>query len=254
MDYQKIEKTALLGRRVRNILVYGFLTFWGILVLFPFYWMLLTSFKTYGEAIQVPPTLWPRNFTTEAYYNIFHMGISFWQYASNSIIVTCGVIVLQCLVMIPAAYSFAKRQFIGKGIAWAIVISALMIPGTCTYVPIYMMMAKAGLIPSLWPQIIPHGCNVFGIFMLRQAFKQIPDELIESARLDSATELQIVTRIMLPMAKASMVTIAMFSFIGTWNSYFWPKMISKSDASRTIAVGVQQLKNTFAGLIIIDFS
>jgi len=218
-----------------------------IVFVFPFYWMIVTSFKTYGEAIQVPPTLWPKNFTFEAYVNIYNLGINFWDYAKNSVIVTAGVIVLQCLVMIPAAYAFAKRQFAGKGIAWAVVISALMIPGTCTYVPIYLMLAKAGLIPSLWPQIIPHGCNVFGIFMLRQAFKQVPDELLESARLDSATEMQIVLRIMLPMAKAALITICLFSFIGTWNSYFWPLVMTNNDKYRPLTMYIERVQDADVG-------
>lgn len=218
-----------------------------IIFVFPFYWMFITSFKTYGEAIQVPPTLWPKNFTTEAYTAIFNMGISFERYAYNSITVTLAVVLLQCLVMIPAAYAFAKRQFIGKGFAWAIIISAMMIPGTCTYVPIYMLMAKLGMIPSLWPQIIPHGCSVFGIFMLRQAFKQVPDELLESARLDSATELQIVTRIMLPIAKSALITLCLFSFIGTWNSYFWPLVMTNNDKYRPLTMYIERVQDADVG-------
>lgn len=218
-----------------------------IIFVFPFYWMFITSFKTYGESIQVPPTLWPKNFTIEGYSAIFNMGISFKQYAINSITVSISVVVLQCLIMVPAAYAFAKRQFIGKGLAWAVIISAMMIPGTCTYVPIYMLMAKAGMIPSLWPQIIPHGCSVFGIFMMRQAFKQVPDELLESARLDSATELQIVTRIMMPIAKSALITLCLFSFIGTWNSYFWPLVMTNNDKYRPLTMYIERVQDADVG-------
>ena len=180
---------------------------------FPFYWMLSTAFKTYGEAILTPPTLWPQDFTLENFINISEMGIGIGRYYLNTIAVTLSIIVIQLVVMVPAAYAFSKYRFKGQGILFGIVLVAFMIPGQITYISTYLMMAQAKLINSLWPQILPFGANAFGIFMLRQGFKQIPDEIVESARLDAATELQIMSRIMLPMCKSSMITVAMFSFI-----------------------------------------
>ena len=104
-------------------------------------------------------------------------------------------------------------------------------------------------INSLWPQILPFATNSFGIFMLRQAFKQIPDELVESARLDNASELQIMTRIMLPMAKSSMVTIAMFSFVSHWNAYFWPLVMTNNDKYRPLTMYIEKIKDAEYGLI-----
>ena len=142
-----------------------------------------------------------------------------------------------------------KRKFFGKGLCWSIVLVAFMIPGQVTYIPIYLMMAKARMINSLWPQILPFATNSFGIFMLRQAFKQIPDELVESARLDNASELQIMTRIMLPMAKSSMVTIAMFSFVSHWNAYFWPLVMTNNDKYRPLTMYIEKIKDAEYGLI-----
>lgn len=209
---------------------------------FPFYWMIITAFKTYNEAIQVPPTLWPQNFTFANFTNIMSKGIDITQYAYNSIVVTLSVIVLQLVVMVPAAYAFAKKRFPFQGILFGIVLVAFMIPGQITYITTYLMMSKWKLINSLWPQILPFGASAFGIFMLRQGFKQIPDEIIESARLDSANEVQIMTQIALPMCKSSMITIAMFSFIGTWNSYFWPLVMTNSDKYRPLTLYVEKLK------------
>ena len=146
-----------------------------IIFVFPFYWMFITAFKTYNEAILTPPTLWPRNFTFQSFIDIVNMEISFGRFAFNSVVVTASIIVMQLLIMVPAAYAFAKRKFFGKGLCWSIVLVAFMIPGQVTYIPIYLMMAKARMINSLWPQILPFATNSFGIFMLRQAFKQIPD-------------------------------------------------------------------------------
>lgn len=220
-----------------------------IIMVFPFYWMVITAFKTYNEAIRTPPTLWPQNFTFQSFIDIVNMEVSFGRFALNSVIVTASIIVLQLLIMVPAAYAFAKRRFPGKGICWSVVLVAFMIPGQVTYIPVYLMMAKAKLINSLWPQILPFATNSFGIFMLRQAFKQIPDELVESARLDNANELQIMTRIMLPMAKSSMVTIAMFSFVSHWNAYFWPLVMTNSDKYRPLTMYIEKIKDAEYGLI-----
>lgn len=220
-----------------------------IIFVFPFYWMFITAFKTYNEAILTPPTLWPRNFTFQSFIDIVNMEISFGRFAFNSVVVTASIIVMQLLIMVPAAYAFAKRKFFGKGLCWSIVLVAFMIPGQVTYIPIYLMMAKARMINSLWPQILPFATNSFGIFMLRQAFKQIPDELVESARLDNASELQIMTRIMLPMAKSSMVTIAMFSFVSHWNAYFWPLVMTNNDKYRPLTMYIEKIKDAEYGLI-----
>ena len=193
-----------------------------LLFAFPFYWMIVSSFKTYGEAIQTPPTLWPQNFTLENFVRIAESEVNIKRYAINSIVITASIIVMQLAVMIPAAYAFAKREFPLRGFFFGFVLIAFMIPGQITYISTYLMMARAKLIPSLWPQILPFGANAFGIFMLRQAFKQIPEEIVESARLDNASDVQIMLQIMLPMSKSAMVTIAMFSFISHWNEYFWP--------------------------------
>ena len=221
----------------------------ALLFMFPFYWMFIPAFKTYTEAIRTPPTLWPVNFTFDNFINIFQKEVSFGRYFYNSVVVTASVIVIQLLVMVPAAYAFSKRNFPGKGILFGIVLVAFMIPGQVTYIPIYLMMAKAKMIASLWPQILPFGANAFGIFMLRQAFKQIPDELVESARLDSASEVQIMTRIMLPMAKSSMGTIAMFSFVSHWNAYFWPLVMTNNDKYRPLTMYIEKIKDLEYGLI-----
>ena len=220
-----------------------------IIFVFPFYWMFITAFKFYNEAIQTPPTLWPKNFTFSNFTNIWAMEVNFSRYFFNSVIVTASIIVMQLVIMVPAAYAFAKRDFPFKGILFGIVLVAFMIPGQVTYIPIYLMMAKAKLIASLWPQILPFGANAFGIFMLRQAFKQIPDELIESARLDKATELQIQTRIMLPMCKSSMVTIALFSFVSHWNAYFWPLVMTNNEKYRPMTMYIEKIKDAEYGLI-----
>ena len=246
------DKQAQLRRRVRNYLpqLPGDLFKIAVILifLFPFYWMIITAFKTYNEAILTPPTLWPVNFTFDNFINISQMDVDLTRYVVNTVIITGAIIVIQLLVMVPAAYAFAKLRFRGQGILFGIVLVAFMIPGQITYISVYLMMAKAGLINTLWPQILPFGANAFGIFMLRQAFKQIPDEIIESAKLDSANSAQIMTQIMLPMCKSSMITIAMFSFISHWNSYFWPLVMTQNDKVRPLTMAIEKIKDAEYGV------
>jgi sn-glycerol 3-phosphate transport system permease protein len=220
-----------------------------LLFAFPFYWMLITAFKTYNESIIVPPTLWPRIFTLESFSTISQLGSGLWQYATNSVIITGSIIILQLAVMVPAAYAFAKRRFPLMGILFGIVLIAFMIPQQITYISVFLMMSKYKLISTLWPQILPFGANAFGIFLLRQSFKQVPNEIVECAKLDNATELQIMMQIMLPMNKSAMITIALFSFIDHWNSYFWPLVMTMNDSVRPLTLAVERLKNAEQGLL-----
>ncbi len=217
--------------------------------LFPFYWMLTTSFKTYNESIVTPPTFWPNVFTFSAYKSIFFdYNIEMGSYIRNSVVVTAGVIVLQLIIMVPTAYAFAKYKFYAQEFLFGAVLLAFMIPVQVTFIPIYLMMSKWGMINSLWPQILPFGANAFGIFLLRQGFKQIPDEIIESAKMDAAGEWKIMWRVMVPMAKSSMITIALFSFIATWNSYFWPLVITTSDAFRPLTIAIERIRSNEQGM------
>ncbi len=257
----KQEETTVL-ETLRNIIVQYFQQpKWGLQLfsdimkillmlafVFPFYWMIITAFKTYPESLRVPPTLWPREFTMEGYESTFFGGLDIWNYAKNTVVVTASVIALQLLIMVPAAYAFAKREFPLKGFWFGIVLVAFMIPLQLTYIPVYLRMQDLNLIYTLWPQILPLGADAFGIFMLRQSFKQIPDEIVESAKLDSAGEIQIMTRIMLPMCKSTMVTIAMFSFIGTWNAYFWPLVMTRSTNVQPLTLAVERLRDAELGI------
>ncbi len=215
---------------------------------FPFYWMVITAFKSSLESQMMPPTMWPQNWTLEAYERIAQTGVNMGSFAWNSVFVTASTIILQLVLMIPAAYGFAKREFPLKGLLFGIVMIAFMLPGQLTYIPVFLMMSDWGMLNSYWPQIIPHGANAFGIFMLRQAFKQIPDEIIESARMDNAGEWKIMWQIMMPMCTPTMVTIALFSFIGTWNSYFWPLVMTLNDKYRPLTIMIERLKDMDSGI------
>ena len=157
----------------------------------------------------IPPKLLPIPFSLEGFEAVFNSGVHIPTFMKNTVITSVATILLQLFLMVPAAYAFAKRAFPLRGICFGIVLVAFMIPQQLTYISAYLMMSSWGIMQSLWPQILPHGANAFGIFMLRQAFKQIPDEILESAKLDNANELQIMLQIMLPMCKSTMVTLSL---------------------------------------------
>ena len=216
------------------------------LIAYPFIWMVFTSFKPYKETTIYPPTLLPTNWTTEGYVKALEM-VDVATFLKNSLIVSLTVLVLQYLVIVPAAYAFARCKFRFKGFFFGIVLLGFMIPQQVTFVPIYLMFSKAGLLQSLIPQILPFISNAFGIFLLRQYFMQIPEEIIEAARLDDAGELKIILRIMIPMARPAIFTIGLLSFISSWNSYFWPLIMTTKDAYRTLPIGVAMLNSQEGG-------
>lgn len=216
------------------------------LIAYPFIWMVFTSFKPYKETTIYPPTLLPTNWTTEGYVKALEM-VDVATFLKNSLIVSLSVLVLQYLVIVPAAYAFARCKFRFKGFFFGIVLLGFMIPQQVTFIPIYLMFSRAGLLQSLIPQILPFISNAFGIFLLRQYFMQIPEEIIEAARLDDAGELKIILRIMIPMARPAIFTIGLLSFISSWNSYFWPLIMTTKDAYRTLPIGVAMLNSQEGG-------
>ena len=213
-----------------------------IIIAYPFAWMFFTAFKPFAETLIYPPVLLPQQWTTEGFVNAMNT-IDVWHYLRNSIIIVISVLATQFLVVVPAAYGFARCRFKLKTVFFSIVLLGFMIPIQVTFIPIFLMFSDMGILQSYLPQILPFMANAFGIFLLRQYFMQIPEEIIEAARLDNAKELQIILKIMIPMAKTALITLGLFTFISNWNSYFWPLIITTTDTFRPLPVGVAWLNN-----------
>lgn len=218
----------------------------GLVFLFPFLWMFLTAFKTMPEVYQFPPTWWPESWQLENFRIAWGSG-PFLTYVLNSILVAGGILVLQFLIAVPAAYAFARYRFPGRNWLFGLSLIALMIPAQVIFLPVYVEMSHWGLVNTLWALILPFGASAFGIFLLRQSFMQVPDEVIEAARLDNASEWKIMWTIMVPMAKPVLVTFGLFSFIYHWNDYFWPLIMTNSDSVRTLPIGISMLKAAEGG-------
>lgn len=210
----------------------------------PFFWMISTSLQSIDEVNRVTPTFFPAVLQFRNYLDAWHSGPggSMWIYLKNSIIVVISVILLQMVVAIPASYAFAKYEFKGKKIIFGCILIALMMPTQITFLPIYLLMSKWGMIDSLIPQILPFITNAFAIFLLRQYFMQVENELIEAAKLDGASEWRLILQIMMPMSKPALAAIILFSFVGQWNEYFWPLVMTNADKFRTLPVAIAQLK------------
>ncbi|WP_420794185.1 carbohydrate ABC transporter permease [Paenibacillus qinlingensis] len=214
-----------------------------LVFVFPFLWMLSTSLQTFKETLAFPPVWIPASPQWDNFVQAMTAG-PFLTYTRNSIVITIAILVLQFVVMIPAAYAFAKYTFRGSSILFGMVLLAFMMPTQVTFIPVYLMLADWGLIKTIWPQIIPFMSNAFGIFLLRQYFKQIPQEIIESARLDNANEFKVIWNIMTPMSRPALATIALFSFVAHWNDYFWPLVMTDTTLVRPLTLGIATLRET----------
>ncbi|SHH77333.1 carbohydrate ABC transporter membrane protein 2, CUT1 family (TC 3.A.1.1.-) [Sporobacter termitidis DSM 10068] len=209
----------------------------------PFYWMILTAVKTLGEVVQFPPKFWTDAIQWHNFKDAFD-AIDFLHYTKNSLVITAGTLLGQALFILPASYAFARYDFKGKKLLFSIVLLTMMIPGQLIFLPVFVMYVKLGLLNSYISLIIPFAANGLAIFMLRQTFMQVPDSILEAARLDNAGEFKIIYSIMLPMAVPTISTLALFTFITSWNSYFFPLAWTTTDAVRTLPVGIQQLQSS----------
>ena len=229
-----------IGRWVVNALLV-------LVFFFPFFWMAASSLKTLGETMQFPPSLLPADPQWQNYQSAW-TSISFGKYLVNSCIVTASVLVLQALTVVPAAYAFSQYDFKGKNLLFGGTLITMMVPAQLVFLPLFVLFAKWHLINTYASLILPFATSAFNIFMLRQTFNQMPRELVEAARLDGASEFKIVVRLFLPMAKATLVTCALLTFISTWNDYFWPLVLTTNDAVRTLPVGVASMRASESGI------
>lgn len=208
----------------------------------PVYWMILTAVKTMGQCCETPPSFWISNPSWEN-FKLAINAILFLEMLKNSLIVTAGVLVCQCLTVIPAAYAFARFRFKGQKVLFGLVLATMMIPAQLIFLPVFLFFSNLGLINSYASLIIPHATSAFSIFMLRQAFMQVPEELVEAARLDKASQKTIILKVMLPIARPTIITMALLNLITTWNDYFWPFVMTTNNDVRTLPVGVAMLRS-----------
>ncbi|GIP40352.1 sugar ABC transporter permease [Paenibacillus sp. J31TS4] len=217
-----------------------------LIMFFPLYWLLITSFKTSVELRSAVPTFWPEAFNLDNYKAAFKAA-PFGRFFTNTLIQTVGIVFLQLNIGLLAAYAFAKGAFAGREKLFLLVLAALIVPEQVVFVPVYIMMSKLGWLNTFLALIVPHGASAYGIFLLRQAFKSINNDVIEAAKVDGAGRFHIIYKLLVPIARPTVVTVIILKFIGSWNSYFWPLIMTNSNKMRVLTTGIAMMKDSFAG-------
>ena len=227
-----------------SVLAHFFLITGGVIVAFPFFWMLMTSFKMSGEAIRIPPSILPEKWTMDAYKKILS-SLPFARIYINTIISTAATTVGQVLICSMAAYSFARIEFPFKNTIFLCLLSVLMVPGQIFLIPQYSIIMKMGLLDTLPALFMPNLFSAFGTFLLRQFFISIPKEIEEAAIVDGAGRLRIYFQIMMPLAKAGLISMAIFTIRFAWNDFMWPLIVNTSTKQMTLAAALSALQGQY---------
>jgi multiple sugar transport system permease protein len=228
------------GRRRRlsaHAWTYATLTVGLVLVVTPFVWMVLGSFKTDAENRQVPPTWWPENFTFDNYVELFQR-LDFPTYFFNSILVATVVTLGNLVFCSMLGYALAKMEFRGKRLLFALVLGMLMVPGMVTFVPLFVLVSNLGLVNTYPGLILPFLVGPFGVFLMRQFMLEIPDELLDAARVDGAGELRTFRSVVLPLTGPALATLGLLTFLGSWNNFLWPLVVAQSEDKYTLPVAL----------------
>lgn len=240
MDYFK--KTSV-NRQSKKMLSYVLMTIIGIILLIPLLWMVFTSLKPMEEIVRYPPTFFPEKIVWENYLDTI-AAFPFWRYARNTLFITVLVVIGNVLSNSFIAYGFAKLDFPGKKLMFALVLSTMMIPGFVTMIPQYVLFSKIGWVGTYLPLIVPSFFgNAFNIFLMRQFYLSINNELIEAAEIDGANHLYIWSHLMLPLTKPTLITIAINSFNAAWNDFLGPLLYIQDQEKYTLQIGLQVFQN-----------
>lgn len=247
MNYQKIEKSAKTGKTVLNVVIYTLLSLWMLIVLFPFYWMILTSVKSYSSynSERIPQffTLSP---TFENYSDAF-TAVPLGQYFLNTIIFTVATTAIMLVVIIPAAFAFSRLEFRGKNLLFTLFLSLMMIPNELVIITNFTTITNWNMRNTFLGLILPSVTSVFYIYLLKENFAQIPDELYYAAKVDGTSDFKYLMRVMIPICKPTIITITILKVIECWNSYVWPRLITDDQAYFLVSNGIQEIRENGFG-------
>ena len=234
-------------------LAYTLLIIFAFIMLMPFVWMLLSTFKDQRELFEFPPKFLPKKFTVINYIEVFKT-VPFVRYYLNSLLVTFTSVVLNLFSSSLAGFAFAKYRFKGREIIFKVILGAMMIPFPVTIIPLYIMVYNLGLVDSYFALIMTGSVSIFGTFLMRQFIINIPDDLLDAARIDGSSEFGTYVRIILPSLRAPLSALAVFSFMSTWNAFLWPLLVVNDDRHRTVQLGVQFFTQRYGDLIHLQIT
>ena len=244
MHDKDMQKASILQRIMKLLVLfgtYGFLMIMALIVLFPFYWMLISSVKTLAEYRLSVPTFWPKELVLYNYVEAFttaNLGTLF----MNTMYVGLVSTILSLIITILTAFAFARLEFKGKDALFAALLGTMMIPGELFTITNYATVTQFGWINTYTVLIVPFLVSVFYIYLLRQNFMQIPNELYLAAKVDGTSDLKYLWKVMVPLALPTLISITILKMMGAWNSYIWPRLVANDEAHRMITNG---LRNAF---------
>ena len=247
MDYEKIEQSEKRRRILGKGVTYLFLTIWALIVLFPFYWMVLTSVKSYSAYnSEYIPKFFTLSPTLQNYADAF-TAVPLGRYFANTVIFTLVTTLLMLAVITLAAFAFARLEFKGKRLAFTLLLSLMMIPNELVIITNFVTITDLGLRNTFTGLILPSVTSVFYIYLLKENFAQIPDELYYAAKVDGTSDFKYLTKVMIPICSPTMITIVILKVIECWNSYVWPRLITDDENYFLVSNGIQAIRESGFG-------
>ncbi|MCD7867596.1 MAG: carbohydrate ABC transporter permease [Clostridiales bacterium] len=246
-NYKKLEKSAAARKRALHAVIYILLVIWAIIVLFPFYWMLLTSVKSYSE--YNAETI-PKFFTTtpvfQNYSDAFQT-VPLLRYLGNTLLFTVITTAVMMVVVTLAAFAFARLEFRGKNLVFTVFLSLMMIPNELVIITNYTTITNLNLRNSFPGLILPSVMSVFYIYLLKENFAQVPDSLYYAAKVDGTSDLKYLLKVMIPICKPTLITVGILKVIECWNSYVWPRLITDDENYYLVSNGIQEIRENGFG-------
>ena len=247
MDHEKLSRAHLRGARVKNTLTYLLLAVWAVVVLFPFYWMVLTSIKSFGAYnAEYLPRFFTANPTLQNYADAF-TAVPLAKYFLNTVVFTLLTTALMLLVTVLAAFAFSRLEFRGKDLVFTFFLALMMIPNELVVITNFQTITNAGLRNTFTGLILPSVTSVFYIYLLKENFEQIPDELYRAAKVDGTSDFHYLTRVMIPICRPTIITITILKVIECWNSFVWPRLITDDTNYFLVSNGIQAIRENGFG-------
>ncbi|MBQ1531414.1 MAG: carbohydrate ABC transporter permease [Solobacterium sp.] len=246
-EIQQAKKSAERSQRIRTVITYTLLVLWGLIVLFPFYWMILTSLKSYSAYnSEYIPKLYTTAPTFQNYADAF-TAVPLARYFGNTIIFTLITTILMLVVTILAAFAFSRLEFKGKNLVFTMFLALMMIPNELVIITNFVTITNAGLRNTFAGLILPSVASIFYIYLLKENFEQIPEELYKAAKVDGTSDLKYLLKVMIPICQPTIVTITILKVIECWNSYVWPRLITDDAMYFLVSNGIQEIRENGFG-------
>ncbi len=247
LTYKQIEKKSKVGKAIWKTLIYILLVIWAIIILFPFYWMILTSLKSYGSYnSEYIPKFFVSNPTLENYVQAF-TEVPLGRYFLNTIIFTVITTSLMLIVVVLAAFAFSRLNFKGKNLTFTAFLSLMMIPNELVIITNFVTITNLGLRNTFTGLILPSVTSVFYIYLLKENFEQIPDSLYKAAKVDGTSDLKYLFKVMIPICKPTIITVVILKVIECWNAYVWPRLITDNELYYLVSNGIQEIRENGFG-------